>query len=147
MKLRQLVAIVVAIAAIASCTQKKATLSEQLTGKWSGTDSVELTMIDSLSNTVIQEFGAPIEIEYLADSTFTAVVTISEGQVIKMGGVASFRDSVALLKGTLSGIVMMDLNGQMSLNQDATMNFKYTAENPAEGLFQRGVVIATRANN
>lgn len=143
MKIRQLIVVAVVIAAVVSCTAKK-TLSEQLIGKWSGIDTIQLTMIDSLGNTVVQEFTAPIEIECMEDSTFTASVTINEGSFARMGGIIAFSDSTALFTGTLSCKVMMDLNGGMAINEDKTMTFKYAAENPAEGLVQRGVVSAIR---
>lgn len=143
MKLRQLISVVAIIVAVASCTPKQ-TLSEQLTGTWRGTNNIELTMIDSVGNTVIQEFSAPIEIEYLADSTFTSIITINEGNIIKMGGIATFLDTTAVVTGSLSYMSIMDISGQMSINANQTLNFKYTAESPAEGLVHRGVVTATR---
>jgi len=144
MKLRHLVAIIVVIAAVASCTQKKATLSEQLTGNWSGTDTIELTMVDSTGNTVIQKFSAPIEIEYLADSTFTAIITISETNLVKMGGTATFTDSTALISGSLSCQKVMDITGEMSINEDKSMKFTYIAEDTTEGLTHRGTVVVIR---
>jgi len=146
MKLRHLVAIVVVIAAVASCTQKKATLSEKLTGNWSGTNTIELTMVDSTGNTVIQEISAPIEIEYLADSTFTAIVTVNETNIVKIGGSATFTDSTALISGSLSCQSVMNITGQMSINEDKSMNFTYIAENTEEGLIHRGTVVAVRKN-
>ncbi|MFA6769831.1 MAG: hypothetical protein WCR71_01500 [Bacteroidales bacterium] len=143
MKLRQLITAIAIIAVVASCTSKK-DLSNKLVGKWSGNDSIELTMIDSAGNTVIQEFIAPIEIEYLADSTFTAVITVTENKIVKIGGVATFADSTAMLTGSLSCQIMLNLTGQMSLNEDEILSFKYRAENSSEGLFHNGVAVATR---
>ncbi|MDD2583388.1 MAG: hypothetical protein WCR61_01705 [Bacteroidales bacterium] len=142
MKLRQLLAILVVMVAIASCTCRKPTLSDKLTGKWSGDNFIEITMVSNSGNTVIQEFNSPIEIEYFADSTFTAVITVSENNFMKMGGNATFTDSTALLTGSLSCQIMLNLKGKMSLNEDGTMNFNYKAENPTEGLFHNGQVVA-----
>lgn len=144
MKLRHLMAVIALIVAIASCSQKKASLSEQLTGKWSGTNSVELTIVDSSGNTVIQVFDAPTEIEYLADSTFTAVVTVNENNIIKIGGEATFTDSTALLIGSLSWHNVMAITGSMKLNEEKVMNLNYITENPAEGVVHKGRVLATR---
>lgn len=144
MKLRHLTLFLVVLIAIASCMCEKPTLSDKLAGKWGGENSIEITMINGKGNTVIQELVAPIEIEYLADSTFTAVIAISDYNKIKVGGNATFTDSTALLSGSLSTQVVLDFNGIMSLNEDGTLNLNYSAENSREGLFYKGETVANR---
>lgn len=143
MKIRQLIAVIVVVAAVASCISKK-TLSDKLVGKWNGTNNIELTMIDSLGNTVIQAFSAPIEIEYLSDSTFTANVMLDETVIMRIGGIATFADTTAKIEGSINYKTTADFVGQMSISEDKILNLKYSAENPSEGLLHKGEVTATR---
>ncbi len=144
MKLRSLIAVVIIIAAAASCSQKKTSLSDQLNGQWNGTNYMEITMIDSTGNTVIQELNAPIKFEYLADSTFTAVVTITDEVSMNIGGIVSFVNSSATIKGSLNLQSVMDITGEIGINEDNTLFMKYSGENTTGGLFHKGSITATR---
>jgi|GEM_PF-5644313 len=89
MKLKTFFAAAAVVAALASCGPKAKPVSEQLVGQWTGLDSVKITVVDSTGNQVEQSFVAPVELDYLADSTFTAIIKVTDSTVITIGGVAA----------------------------------------------------------
>ena len=111
MKLKNLIAVFAVGAAIASCGTKKENMAEKLAGAWSGSNTIEITMTDSTGNTIIQQLVAPMDIEYAADSTFTALITINDTTLIKMGGVVNYTDSLISMSGTMATTTTMDIAG------------------------------------
>ena len=90
-------------------------------------DSISVTMVDSTGNSVVQEFVAPIELEYLADSTFTATITINDSTVISVGGVATIAEAAVTFTGSMTCTQPMDLTGDMSIVAEPealVVNFK-----------------------
>lgn len=147
MKFRTIVASIAAFAAVVSCGKKEVSLTESLAGKWSGSNKVELTITDSLGNTVIQEFMAPINFEYLADSTFSAEIAINDSSIVKLGGiVTSVTDSAVVVAGTMSCEAATDITGEFKMNPDNSLSISYTGSFPERGLIHKGAAIVTRKN-
>ncbi len=144
MKLKSLIAVFAVVAAIASCGTKKVNISDKLTGAWSGSNTIEITMTDSTGNTIIQQLVAPMDIEYAADSTFTAVITINDTTLIKMGGVVNYTDSLISMTGTMATTTAMDIKGEVKLNEDETIAIIYNGTTPEVNVSHKGTVTATR---
>jgi outer membrane lipoprotein-sorting protein len=144
MKVKSLIAIIALVVAIASCGTKKDNISEKLKGAWSGSNTIEITMTDSTGNTIIQQLVAPMEIEYAADSTFTAVITINDTTHIKLGGVVGYTDTLISMTGTMATHTNMDITGVVILNDDATISLTYTGTAPDVNVSHKGIVTAVR---
>jgi hypothetical protein len=127
MKLKTFFAVAAFVVALASCGPKAKPVSEQLVGQWTGMDSIAVTIVDSTGNSVVQEFTAPIELEYLADSTFTATITINDSTVISIGGVATIAEAAVTFAGSMTCAQPMELSGDMMVVADPealVVNFK-----------------------
>ncbi|MDO9679563.1 MAG: hypothetical protein Q8S23_08125 [Bacteroidales bacterium] len=138
MKFKSLFAFLALAATVVSCGKKEASVSENLVGNWTGTNNIEITITDSTGNTVIQEISAPIDFEYLADSTFTAVITINESITFKFGGVAQVTDSIVKMSGTYTANSLMDMTGDLVYNEDKTIAINYRAQNPEANVIISG---------
>ena len=138
MKFKSLFAFLALAAAVVSCGKKEAAVSEKLVGNWTGTNNIAITITDSTGNTVIQELSAPIDFEYLADSTFTAVITINESITFKFGGIAEITDSIVKLTGTYTANSVMDMTGDLVYNEDKTIAINYRAQNPEANVIFNG---------
>ena len=144
MKLRTFIAAVAVVSAIASCNPKEVSLQEQMTGNWSGIDSIEITVNDTLGNTVIQSINAPIEFEYLADSTFTAKIAVTDTIILNIGGVATVSDSLVTFSGKLDCHSVMDITGTLELNADKSLVFSYMGQNADALTRHKGKAVLTR---
>jgi len=144
MKLKNLIAVFAVGAAIASCGTKKENMAEKLAGAWSGSNTIEITMTDSTGNTIIQQLVAPMDIEYAADSTFTALITINDTTLIKMGGVVNYTDSLISMSGTMATTTTMDIAGEVKMNEDETIAITYKGTTPEVNVSHKGTVTATR---
>jgi opacity protein-like surface antigen len=132
MKLKTFFAVAASVVALASCGQKAKPVSEQLVGQWTGTDSISITVVDSTGNQVAQEFVAPIDFEYFADSTFTGVIKINDSTSINVGGVATIAEDVVTFTGSMQGVEPMDLSGTMTYVADPEgLKVTFTAVNAA----------------
>ena len=89
MKVKSFFAIAALSVALVSCGTKEAPVSEQLVGQWTGMDAITVTVLDSTGTPMTQTMEAPIELEYLADSTFTAVVKVNDSTNVALGAVAT----------------------------------------------------------
>lgn len=138
MKFKSLFAFLALAASVVSCGKKEATVSEKLVGNWTGTNNIAITITDSTGNTVIQELSAPIDFEYLADSTFTAVITINESITFKFGGIAEITDSIVKFTGTYTANSVMEMTGDMVYNEDKTIAINYRAQNPEANVIFNG---------
>ncbi len=144
MKFKSLIVLITVVAAVVSCATGERPVSEKLTGVWSGSNAIEITMIDSSGNTVIQELSAPIEIEYNSDSTFTAVITINDTTLVNMGGVATVVDSLVSVTGSMSCAKIFDIAGDIKLNSDGTLLFSYTGTSPEVNVVHKGSSVAVK---
>jgi hypothetical protein len=144
MKFKSLIVLITVVAAVASCATRERSLSDKLTGVWSGSNAIEITMIDSSGNTVIQELSAPIEIEYNADSTFTAVITINDSNIVNMGGIATFNDSLVSVTGSMSCAKTYEITGDFKLNPDGTLLFSYTGTSLEVNVVHKGNTVAVK---
>ncbi|PKO98627.1 MAG: hypothetical protein CVU13_09345 [Bacteroidetes bacterium HGW-Bacteroidetes-8] len=144
MKIKSLIAVFAIVMAVASCGTKERSLSERLSGVWSGSNTIEITMTDSVGSVVIQQLSAPIEIEYLSDSTFTAVISINDTIQIKMGGIANVTDTLATLSGSMAAKTNMDIVGEMKINADESLAFTYTGTSSEVNVIHKGTVTAVR---
>jgi len=145
MKLKTIFAAAALIVALASCGPKAKPVSEQLVGQWTGMDSIAVTVVDSTGNSVVQEIVAPIELEYLADSTFTAVITINDTTSITLGGVATIAEPAVTFTGTMTCVQPMDLNGAMEIiAEPETLVVNFTAVNPEATVTHNGKAKLTR---
>jgi len=144
MKIKSLIAVFAMVAAIASCGTKERSLSERLSGVWSGSNTIEITMTDSTGSVVIQQLSAPVDIEYLADSTFTAVISVNDTTLIKMGGIANVTDSLATLSGSMLCKTNMDIVGEMKINADESLSFTYTGTSSEVNVVHKGTITAVR---
>ncbi len=144
MKLKTFFAAAAVVAALASCGPKAKPVSEQLVGQWTGLDSVKITVVDSTGNQVEQTFVAPIEFDYLADSTFTAVIKVTDSTVITIGGVAAVNGEAVTFTGSMAcSTETMDLTGDMVvLPESLTVNF--SSVNVAATVNHKGKAILTR---
>lgn len=115
MKLKTFFAAAAFIVAITSCGPKEQPIATQLVGQWTGMDSIAITVVDSTGNSVVQELVAPIDLEYLADSTFTATIRINDSTVISVGGVATIAEAAVTFTGSMTCTQPMDLSGDMSI--------------------------------
>ncbi len=143
MKFKSLLAIFAIAATIVACGKKEKSVSEKFIGNWNGTDNIEITITDSTGNTVIQMLTAPIDFEYLADSTFTASITINESITFKFGGVAEITDSIVKMSGTYTANSIMDMTGELALNEDNSLSIKYFAQNPEANVIFKGTATVT----
>ncbi len=144
MKVKSLIAVIALVVAIASCGTNKDNILEKLKGAWSGSNTIEITMTDSTGNTIIQQLVAPMEIEYAADSTFTAVITINDTTLIKMGGVVSYTDTLISMTGTMATHTNMDITGEVIFSDDATISLTYNGTAPDVNVSHKGFVTAVR---
>ncbi|PKO97312.1 MAG: hypothetical protein CVU12_00945 [Bacteroidetes bacterium HGW-Bacteroidetes-7] len=143
MKFKSLFAFLALAASVVSCGKKEVAVSEKLVGNWTGTNNIAITITDSTGNTVIQELSAPIDFEYLADSTFTAVITINESITFKFGGIAEITDSLVKLTGTYTANSVMDMTGDLVYNEDKTIAINYRAQNPEANVIFNGNAIVS----
>lgn len=144
MKLRTFFGVAAVVAALASCGPKEKPVSEQLVGQWTGIDSVKITVVDSTGSQVEQTFVAPVEFEYLADSTFTATIKVTDSTVITLGGVAVVNGEAVTFTGSMAcPQETMDLTGDMMIAAESlTVNFN--AVNAATTVTHKGKAILNR---
>lgn len=145
MKLKTIFAVAASVVALASCGQKVKPVSEQLVGQWTGTDSITVTVVDSTGNQVAQELVAPIDLEYFADSTFTAAIKVNDSTTINVGGVATIAEDVVTFTGSMQCVEPMDLNGSMTfVVEPEALNVTFTAVNAAANTTHSGKANLTR---
>ncbi|MEN6619013.1 MAG: hypothetical protein ABFC28_05900 [Rikenellaceae bacterium] len=145
MKLKTFFAAAAFIVALASCGPKEQPISEKLVGQWTGMDSIAVTVVDSTGNSVVQELVAPIELEYLADSTFTAVITVNDSTTITVGGVATVADPAVTFTGSMTCVQSMDLSGDMKIiAEPEALVVNFTAVNPEATVTHNGKANLTR---
>lgn len=145
MKLKTFFAAAACIVALASCGPKEQSISEKLVGQWTGMDSISVTTVDSTGNSVVTDLVAPIELEYLADSTFTATITVNDSTVISVGGVASIAESAVTFTGSMTCAQPMDLSGSMTLNAEPeSLAVSFTGVNAEATITHNGKANLTR---
>jgi hypothetical protein len=144
MKLKTFFAVAAVTVALVSCGPKAKPVSEQLVGQWTGLDSVKITVVDSTGNQVEQTFVAPIELEYLADSTFSAVIKVTDSTVITVNCAAAVTEEAVTFTGSMAcSTETMNLNGDMLVTPESlTVNFN--AVNVASTVTHTGKAILTR---
>lgn len=138
MKFKSLLAFFALAATVVSCGTKEASLSKKFEGNWTGTNNLEITITDSTGSTVSQEISSPIDFEYLADSTFTAVIPITESIIFKLGGVAEVTDSIVKITGTLTANSVLEMTGELTYNEDKSLGITFTAQNPDANIIHKG---------
>ncbi len=130
MKLKSIFAAAALSVALISCGPKAKPLSEQLVGQWTGVDSVQLTVKDSLGVDSTTNFTLPIEFNYFEDSTFTAVLKVNDSTSVSFGGVATVKDSSATFTTSVAcGTMTFAVEGTLSIANDVlTVNCNGVAE-------------------
>ena len=143
MKVKSILAVAALGVALVSCGTKEAPVSEQLVGQWSGVDSITVTVIDSTGAAQETKMAAPIELEYLADSTFTAVIMVNDSTNVTVGGIATVADAAVNFTGSMTCAQTLELSGNMTVASD-TLYVNYTGVNAEAGITHNGVAKVIR---
>ena len=143
MKVKSILAVAALGVALVSCGTKEAPVSEQLVGQWSGVDSITVTVLDSTGTPSTQTFAAPIELEYLADSTFTAVIMVNDSTNVTVGGIATVADAAVNFTGSMTCAQTLELSGNMTVASD-TLYVNYTGVNAEAGITHEGKAMVIR---
>ncbi len=148
MKLKSVFAAAAFCVALCSCGPKEQPLSEQLVGQWTGMDSIIVTAADSTGAPVVSNFVLPIGLEYLSDSTFTAVITVNDSTSIKVEGIANVQEAQVNFAGTMACPERtMDLSGSMSFAGVDTLTVLFNASNAEQVVSHSGKAILIRKAN
>jgi hypothetical protein len=144
MKVKSFFALAALSVALVSCGTKEAPVSEQLVGEWTGMDAITVTVLDSTGTPATQMMEAPIEIQYLSDSTFTAVVMVNDSTNVTLGAVATVADALVNFAGTMNCAKTLEVSGNITLQGADTLVINYTGVNTEAGLTHEGKAVVVR---
>jgi hypothetical protein len=144
MKVKSILAVAALSVALVSCGPKEAPVSEQLVGQWTGMDAITVTVLDSTGTPSTQAFEAPIEFEYLTDSTFTAVVMVNDSTNVSLGAVATVADALVNFTGTMTCAQTLEVSGTMTFQGKDTLVVNYTGVNTEAGITHEGKAVVVR---
>ena len=144
MKVKSFFAIAALSVALVSCGTKEAPVSEQLVGQWTGMDAITVTVLDSTGTPMTQTMEAPIELEYLADSTFTAVVMVNDSTNVALGAVATIANALVNFTGSMTCAQTLEVSGTLTLQGKDTLVLNYTGVNTEAGITHEGKALVVR---
>lgn len=144
MKVKSILAVAALSVALVSCGTKEAPVSEQLVGQWTGVDSITVTVLDSLGTPTTTTIAAPIELEYIADSTFTAIVMVNDSTNVTLGGIATIADAAVNFTGSMTCAQTLEVTGNMTLAGADTLYVNYTGVNAEARMTHEGKAMVVR---
>lgn len=144
MKVKSILAVAAMSVALVSCGTKEAPVSEQLVGQWTGVDSITVTVLDSLGTPTTTTIAAPIELEYIADSTFTAIVMVNDSTNVTLGGIATIADAAVNFTGSMTCAQTLEVTGNMTLAGADTLYVNYTGVNAEARMTHEGKAMVVR---
>lgn len=144
MKVKSILAVAAMSVALVSCGTKEAPVSEQLVGQWTGVDSITVTVLDSLGTPTTTTIAAPIELEYIADSTFTAIVMVNDSTNVTLGGIATIADAAVNFTGSMTCAQTLEVTGNMTLAGADTLYVNYTGVNAEARMTHEGKAMIVR---
>ncbi|OJV21513.1 MAG: hypothetical protein BGO30_02105 [Bacteroidetes bacterium 41-46] len=144
MKVKSFFALAALSVALVSCGTKEVPVSEQLVGQWTGMDAITVTVLDSTGAPVTQTMEAPVEFEYLADSTFTAIVMVNDSTNVTLGAVATVADALVNFTGTMNCAQTLEVSGNIVLQGADTLVINYTGVNTEAGITHEGKALVVR---
>ena len=145
MKLKSIFAAAAFCVALSSCGPKEKPLAEQLVGQWTGMDSITVTTVDSTGTPTTTTMVCLIELEYLADSTFTAVIAINDSTKVDVKGDVIVNETAVNFTGSLvCADKTLDLNGALNLQGADTLKVQLTGVKAEKGINHDGKATLTR---
>jgi hypothetical protein len=144
MKVQTILAAAAISVALISCGTKEKPVSEQLVGQWTGVDSITVTVLDSLGTPTTQTIAAPIDLEYIADSTFTAVVKVNDSTNVTLGGIATIAEAAVNFTGSMTCDQTLEVTGNMTLAGADTLYVNYTGVNAEARITHEGKAMIVR---